>query len=84
MGEYPGQKSKTYQQTMELLRPGAEPTLEPIARHIEVGQIDKFAEFLGQFSCQKLWMLRGLPPSPQFASLSFLRFVRALQAEFHQ
>ena len=35
------------------LRPGAEPTFKLIIRHIEVGQMDKFAEFLGQFACQK-------------------------------
>ena len=29
----------------------SEPTLELIIRRIEVGQVDKFAEFLGQLSC---------------------------------
>ena len=28
-------------------------TLELIARHVEVGQIHKFSEFLGQLSCKK-------------------------------
>ena len=34
------------------LKPGAEPTLEVITAHIEVGQIDKFAEFIGQLACE--------------------------------
>ena len=35
------------------LSTGAEPTLELILRRVEVGQIDKFTEFLGQLACQK-------------------------------
>ena len=37
---------------MKALRPGAELTFELIAARIEVGQIDKFSEFMGQFACQ--------------------------------
>ena len=37
------------------LSTGAEPTFELITRYIEVGQIDKFTESLGQFACQNQW-----------------------------
>ena len=48
--------------SVEALRPGAEPTFKLIIRHIEVGQMDKFAEFLGQFACQKSVMLATAKP----------------------
>ena len=74
--------------SVEVLRPGTEPTLELVPRCIEVGQIGKFTEFLGQppcknrgnFSVNVRRSVRVLPNAPwslQRAILSCLRFVRA-------
>ena len=73
---------------VQPLRPDAESTSEHILACIENLQIHKFAEFLGQLSCQKGntstrimkrsdRMLSGLPSSPHATILRDVRFVRA-------
>ena len=53
LGNCPAKKSGHINTKAEPLRPGTEPTLELIVACIENFQIHKFAEFLGQLSCQK-------------------------------
>ena len=58
---------------------GAEPTLELIARRIEESQIDKFAEFLGQFPCRKSACQQNTKPLGTDAELTFDRIVRDIE-----